>query len=222
MSFNVLVTAVSRRVGLVRAFRHALDSLCPGGSVIGTDVNALSPAVHFCDRAYEVPLSSDPTYLETIVGLCERERISLVVPTIDEELPIFGEAVGRFAAKGVRVSVVPREDADLIDLTLACARVFRFHGPVNVQCRTVGGRPTVFEINPRFSGGMPLTIAAGADFPRMLLEPALGSRVEPSIGRFRRDLWMTSYESSLFLDANHVNRLRPAEEARPVVIEAIA
>ena len=31
------------------------------------------------------------------------------------------------------------------------------------------GVATVFEINPRFSGGIPLTIAAGADFPRMLL-----------------------------------------------------
>ena len=28
---------------------------------------------------------------------------------------------------------------------------------------------SVFEINPRFSGGIPLTIAAGADFPRMLV-----------------------------------------------------
>ena len=36
--------------------------------------------------------------------------------------------------------------------------------------------PTVFEINPRFSGGIPLTIAAGADFPRMLRRPRAGTR----------------------------------------------
>ena len=42
--------------------------------------------------------------------------------------------------------------------------------PINIQCRIVDGVPVVFEINPRFSGGIPLTIAAGADFPRLLVE----------------------------------------------------
>ena len=54
--------------------------------------------------------------------------------------------------------------------------------------------PAIFEINPRFSGGIPLTIQAGADFPQMLVKLALGRRVEPSIGEFKDDLWMTSYE----------------------------
>jgi carbamoyl-phosphate synthase large subunit len=339
MSLNVLVTAASRRVGLIRAFRSALDALHVQGVVIGTDVNALSPAVHFCDRAYQVPLSSDPSYVDTILSLCEAENVGLLVPTIDEELPLFGSLIARFQAKGIQVavsneptssicndkydtccrlraagvaaaasylpgevppdaalplfvkprggrgsigafrartaeelrffshyveapviqeyldgpeytidllcdfggrplSVVPRErvviragvidrgrtvlDPALIDLALACARVLPFRGPVNVQCRTVNGRPTVFEINPRFSGGIPLTIAAGADFPRMLLELAMGRRVNPSIGRFRHDLWMTSYESSLFLNPGQLHRLLPVEAAHPAQIEAVA
>lgn len=339
MLLNILVTAASRRVGLVRAFRNALDAMRVRGVVIGTDISPLSPAVHFCDRAYRVPLSSDPGYLETIASLCEGENVGLVVPTIDEELPLFGAAVPRFAARGVRVavspaetsrlcndkyatcvalrdhgvaaaasylpgtlppsptlplfvkprggrgsigafiartpeelafftryvedpviqeyldgpeftidllcdfeghplSVVPRErvviragvidrgrtvlDPALIDTALECARVFRFRGPVNVQCRVVNGVPIVFEINPRFSGGIPLTIAAGADFPRMVVELTLGRRVDPAIGMFRHDLWMTSYESSLFLGQAHLNRLLPAELARAVEVEAVA
>jgi carbamoyl-phosphate synthase large subunit len=57
----------------------------------------------------------------------------------------------------------------------------------------------VFEINPRFSGGIPLTIAAGADFPAMLVDLVLGREVRPVIGGFQADLWMSSYETSLFL-----------------------
>jgi carbamoyl-phosphate synthase large subunit len=79
---------------------------------------------------------------------------------------------------------------------------------VNIQCRIVSGRPVVFEINPRFSGGIPLTIAAGADFPRLLLELALGRRVVPTIGDFRPELWMTSYESTMFLDLARVEPKR--------------
>jgi carbamoyl-phosphate synthase large subunit len=62
------------------------------------------------------------------------------------------------------------------------------------------GRPVVFEINPRFSGGIPLTIQSGADFPAMLVKLAMGRKVEPAIGAFKADLWMTSFESSFFID----------------------
>jgi carbamoyl-phosphate synthase large subunit len=95
-------------------------------------------------------------------------------------------------------------DARLIDLAHAACVAIPFAGPVNIQCRMRGSDPVIFEINPRFSGGIPLTIEAGADFPRMLVRLALGGRVEPSIGEFRDDLWMTSFESSFFLDAAEI------------------
>jgi carbamoyl-phosphate synthase large subunit len=63
----------------------------------------------------------------------------------------------------------------------------------------VDERPVIFEVNPRFSGGIPLSIAAGADFPRMLVQLARGRRVDPAIGRFQDGLWMTSYETSVFV-----------------------
>jgi carbamoyl-phosphate synthase large subunit len=339
MPLNVLVTAASRRVPLVRAFRHALDALGVRGAVVATDVNALSPAVHFCDRAYRVPLSNDPRYLDIIAELCEAEGIGLVIPTIDEELPLFGKAAAAFSRRGIRVavspeetglicndkyatctflrgvrvsaaasflpmdlpaeppipafvkprrgrgsigafparnrkelkfftsyvqdpviqeyldrpeytidvlcdfdgrpiSVVPRErvviragvidqgrtvaNKALVDLALACTRALRFVGPINIQCRTLHGQPTIFEINPRFSGGIPLTIAAGADFPRMLLKMALGRRVEPAIGQFQADLWMTNYESSLFVTPERMDRLIPAELAARRTVGAVA
>ena len=93
----------------------------------------------------------------------------------------------------------------LLDLGLGCAAALDFHGPVNIQCRMVGGVPTVFEINPRFSGGIPLTIKAGANFPRMLLDLARGRRVEPRIGHFTAGLWMTSYEAAIFLHGDEAS-----------------
>jgi carbamoyl-phosphate synthase large subunit len=317
MRLNVLITAASRRVGLVRGFQQALHRPGLSGEVMVCDVNPASPAVHLADRAFEVPLSDDPAYFDAVQAICLRHQIGLVVPTIDDEIPRFAAVRDRFDAIGTRVavspldtalattdkwetcrrlaaagvaaattwlpedlpaaprfplfvkprsgrgsiqafaardavelefflryvsapvvqqylegpeftldllcdfegrplSVVPRErvviragvidrgrtvqDPKLIALALACAEVFTFAGPVNIQCRTVDGSPTVFEINPRFSGGIPLTIAAGADFPATLVDLALGRPVAPAIGAFRGDLWMSSFEASLFLE----------------------
>jgi carbamoyl-phosphate synthase large subunit len=314
MSVDVLVTAGSRRVALVRAFQRAVRPA--GGRVVVTDVDPLSPTVHIADAAFRVPLSTDPSYLAAIAEVCERERIGLIVPTIDEELPIFGAAAPLFEGKGVRVAaspertaricndkqalcehlraagiaaaqswlpedlpanpslplfikprsargsvgahpvrtrreldffldyvhdpivqellegpeftidllcgfdsvpraVVPRErrvvragvidkgrtvdDPTLIKLARECAAVLDFVGAVNIQCRIVNGTPTVFEINPRFSGGISLTIAAGADFARMLVDLARGREVGPGLAPFRADMWMTNFEEAIFL-----------------------
>jgi carbamoyl-phosphate synthase large subunit len=99
----------------------------------------------------------------------------------------------------------------LIELGQQVVECLPFRGALNIQCRFVGGRPTVFEINPRFAGGIPLTIAAGANFPRMLVDLALGRRVRPAIGAFTDRLWMTSYESSIFVESEW----KPVERRSP-------
>ena len=335
-SLDVLVTAASRRVPLIQAFRAALASSGLRGRVLATDVNPLSPAVHVADRWYRVPMASDPAYVEELVALCRRERIALLVPTIDDELEVLSGEVERFAGVGTRVAVspaetiqicndkydtcvylrgrgiaaaesflplqlpveprfplfvkprvgrggvgafpvrnarelefflgyvdapiiqeyldgpeftidlfcdfdgralaiVPRErvviragvidrgrtvnDPRLIDLAVRVSGALRCAGAVNVQCRLVGDTPVVFEINPRFSGGIPLTIAAGADFPRLLVDLVAGRRVAPAIGQFQDDLWMTNYESSIFLDGA---TLQPARLGTRVAVGEVA
>jgi len=331
-SLNVLMTAGSRRVPLVQAFRHALNALGVPGRIIVTDVNPLSPAVHVADRAYRVPLSTEPAYVPELLAICAAEQIRVVVPTIDDELPLLGEArsrfreagtivacsppetslicndkfetcrqlreagvpaaatylpvtlpddprlplfikprVGRGAVKafplrsadelrffltyvedpviqeyldgpeftidvlcdfnGQPLAIVPRErvviragvtdrgrtvhDPRLIELARAVCAALPFAGPLNIQCRMRGADPVVFEINPRFSGGIPLTIQAGADFPQLLLKLAMGRPVAPSIGAFRAGLWMTSFETSFFLDTPNVRMHSFARRPRP-------
>jgi carbamoyl-phosphate synthase large subunit len=320
MRRSVLITAASRRVPLVEAFRKALADT-GGGRVLVTDVNAMSPAVHVADAAFQVPLATDPGYVESLQTICREHHVGLLVPTIDDELEVIGDARHEFEALGIRVAasrtetaavcndklrtsqvlrqhgipaaeswlpgevpataafplfvkprngrggigafsvrtpreleffteyvdrpvvqqylegpeftidmlcnngrplaIVPRErvviragvmdrgrtvrDRRLIDLALACAAALEFHGPVNIQCRTLRGVPTVFEINPRFSGGIPLTIAAGADFARMLVDLAHGRALAPRIGHFKDGLWMTSYEAGIFLPADQAS-----------------
>ncbi len=98
---NILITAASRRVPLVQAFRQALSSLGVPGRVVVTDVNPLSPAVQVADRAYRVPLAHDSEYLPELLKICEAESIRLAVPTIDDEVELFGAARQTFADLGV-------------------------------------------------------------------------------------------------------------------------
>lgn len=97
-------------------------------------------------------------------------------------------AVPRLRARvdsGVAVAGRTVHRSELEETAAACARAAGLVGVANVQLRySTGGRPALLEINPRFSGAMPLTIAAGVDMPTLAVDIALGRSV-PSRVEFR-------------------------------------
>jgi carbamoyl-phosphate synthase large subunit len=113
---------------LVQAFRQALSSLGVPGRVVVTDVNPLSPAVHVADRAYRVPLAHDSDYLPELLKICEAEHIGLAVPTIDDEVELFGAARQTFADLGVLAACSPRETAAACNDKYATWRTLAEHG----------------------------------------------------------------------------------------------
>jgi carbamoyl-phosphate synthase large subunit len=323
---NIMITAASRRVPLISAFMQALKNLGLRGNVITTDMNRLSPGLYFSDKHYLVPLATDGEYVPTLKSIAFKERVHLLIPTIDDELPILGSQADSFLAMGVRVvvsshqtglicndkrltaeflegkgipvaktwlpaelnfseltyplflkprsgrgsvgahmiygerdlrfyleevpdpvvqeylhgreftidvladfngkviSAVPRErlvvrsgvtdrgqtwaNSQMIELGARTAEALEIRGPANIQVKWHQEKATIFEVNPRFSGGIPLTIAAGADFPSWLIEMRCGRRVKPCLGKFVDGLVMVCYETAIFLPGGS------AEESR--------
>src|SRR5438876_755353 len=105
---NVLITAASRRVPLVRAFRNAVENFGKG-RVVTTDINPLSPALYFGHKHHIVPLTTDRHYIPIIESICDAEDVNLIIPTIDDELPIFGRVIDRFSQLDIEVAVSSEE-----------------------------------------------------------------------------------------------------------------
>jgi len=60
----------------------------------------------------------------------------------------------------------------------------------------------VIEINARYGGGFPLSLEAGADFPRWMLEDLLGLPSTASAADWRAGLVMLRYDAAVFVDQN--------------------
>ena len=105
---NVLITSASRKVGLVRAFMEAVRTT-GGGRVVAADITPLAPALYEADAGILIPRSDDPGFVDAVLAICERDGIGLVVPTRDEELPVFAAAKDRFATNGISVLVADPE-----------------------------------------------------------------------------------------------------------------
>jgi len=76
---------------------------------------------------------------------------------------------------GVSIAGLTVRDAELEATATAVAQAIGLTGVANVQLRRdTAGVPALLEVNPRFPGAMPLTIAAGVDMPSLALDLALG------------------------------------------------
>jgi len=66
----------------------------------------------------------------------------------------------------------------------------------------------VIEINPRFGGGVPLSIKAGADFPKWILQELAGRRPRIGFDAFQDGLVMLRYDAEVWLDGSNTKGTR--------------
>jgi len=318
---RILLTCIGRRVELLRAFKRAGDSLGIRLEIHGADATPLSPALQLVDHPHLVPGIDGGKYIDALAKIVQREKIDLLIPLIDLELPVIAAASERFAELGclalisspsvvavcrdklttyrklveagidtpatslwlavveqkrhrfpyflkprsgsaamgnyivrtldelrtfgARVKdaivqefvegsehtldvyvdfkgrvrcVVPRKrlevrtgevskglivkDRAIMAVGTRVARMLGgCRGVITVQCIiTAQGRIRVIEINPRFGGGAPLSIHAGADFPKWILQELLGKRPRINPTAFRGDVAMLRYDESAFVE----------------------
>ena len=321
--FRLLLSCAGRRVELMEAFRRAAHAMGLPLQVHAADASWLAPAMHRADRSHIVPPVSNPDYVPRLLQLVRRERIDMLVPLLDPELPVIAEARERFAAAGALAIIsspsvvatcrdkmrtyeflaargidtpktwmlrevlarrrhgspyfmkprcgsaskgnfqvgtlaelrafagwvadpivqeyvpgtehtldvytgfdgqprcaVPRRRLEvrggevvkavtvrnnrLVDVGFRVAASLReCRGVITIQLIvTPRGRVRVIEINPRFGGGVPLAIHAGADFPRWLLESALGRNPRIRRDHYRAGESMLRYDQSVFVPAD--------------------
>ena len=94
---NILILSAGTRNKVVQYFRRAFG---PEGRVIATDMQAVAPAIYEADAYYLVPRISDPKYLDIVLDICRREKISGVLSLIDPELSLLAENRTRFEELG--------------------------------------------------------------------------------------------------------------------------
>jgi carbamoyl-phosphate synthase large subunit len=96
---NLLLTCAGRRDYLVRYFQRVLKPL--GGSVCVANSHTNCSSMAAADKAFILPPIHHPGYVETLLRLCEREQINLVISLYDPELPILARSREGFESRGI-------------------------------------------------------------------------------------------------------------------------
>ena len=95
---NVLLLSVGTRNKIVQYFKKEFS---PFGKVVVTDMSELAPAVYEADKFYKVPRMSEKGYIDVILEICKKEKISAVTTLIDPELSLLANYKEAFFKNGV-------------------------------------------------------------------------------------------------------------------------
>jgi carbamoyl-phosphate synthase large subunit len=103
---TILFTSAGRRVELLQSFRRDAEALGVALRVIACDLDSRwSAACQLADAAYDLPAWESEHYVDALLAICRRERVQLVVPTVDPELLPLALAAETFLADGCTVLV---------------------------------------------------------------------------------------------------------------------
>ena len=107
---NYLMLSVGRRCELLKEFRASLEV---GSMIVATDNSPYAPALYFADKKYIVPRIETPEYIDVVLHICKKEKISAVTTFIDPEILLLAENRDRFVELGVEVLAPSVETAKI-------------------------------------------------------------------------------------------------------------
>ncbi len=121
---NILITSSGRRVELVRLAKKALSDCGESGKVFAADASTTAPTSKFCDAFEIVPPIASSAYIDSLLKICLRRGVDILIPTIDTELPAIAAAKPRFEAAGVLVNISSEKVVEICNDKFKTSRFF--------------------------------------------------------------------------------------------------
>lgn len=146
---RILFTGIGRRVELVQAFRQAALTLHRKLLIYGADFTETAPALAYCNEILHTVSMRDPNYIANLLQICQKDKINLLIPTIDTDLLILAENRERFEKAGTRVMISAPEMVRLCRDKNLTSRFF-------TECGL--NAPMLVSDRERYAGGYPAFI----------------------------------------------------------------
>ncbi|RKY33490.1 MAG: hypothetical protein DRP68_02235 [Candidatus Omnitrophota bacterium] len=103
-TIKVLITSAGSApaIGVIKALRQQKEIKI---RIIAVDMDRLSAGFYLADDFYLVPSSQESNFISEIIKICKKEKVSFLIPIIDEELPFFAKEQKLLESVGLRVLV---------------------------------------------------------------------------------------------------------------------
>ncbi len=89
--------------GIIKSLRSVTERSI---EILGGDANLEnSVGAGLLDKSFKIPFAESPDFIETVLNICTKAEIDVVIPLVTRELPVFAENKNKFSEKGIAVIV---------------------------------------------------------------------------------------------------------------------
>ena len=98
--------------------------------IVGCDINQvyLIPTAPYLDAFYQVPYSSDPNYYQTVLDICNKEKIDFLIPSFDSDQKLFCPENPDLIKIGVKSFGTSQETLPIYDNKIAMSNFLKKNG----------------------------------------------------------------------------------------------
>lgn len=107
---NILFCSAGRRGKLIKDFKETIKD---SGKLIVAENSIYSPARYIADKSYTVPKITDENYIKTILEICKKEEIKVILTLIDPEIELLAKNKEKFEELGILVLTPSKETAEI-------------------------------------------------------------------------------------------------------------
>lgn len=119
---NILITAIGRRVQLIKHLKNKFK-------VIGVDATSNAPATNFVDKFYQLPKYYDANYINSIIYICKKNSVKLIIPLYEKEFGLLADNRNLFENLGIKLLL---SDKKIIDICSNKFDTYKFFKAQNI------------------------------------------------------------------------------------------
>lgn len=100
---NFLFVSIGNKSHLFEHFRAAFNSLGVSGKIVAVDIDPYCPGLYLADKGYMVPRMDSKKFSAYLSKIIVEEKISLIIPTRDEDVVYLSKNRRRFEKFGTKI-----------------------------------------------------------------------------------------------------------------------
>lgn len=135
---KLLITSIGKRVQLIKYLKKSC-------SVVGTDAGEMVPAAKFVDTFYKIPVISDEDYINSLLKICKKEEVDMIIPLHEYEFYKLCNNRHRFKEIGTILLLSSKRILDICQNKINTYNFFLVNG-INTP-KTYSREEIIFVIN---------------------------------------------------------------------------
>lgn len=129
MNIKIIVTSIGATgaLNIIRSYRKlGRENI----KLIGVDFSENVAGKYFVNKFYRIPHGDDERYIDTLLEICQKENVNILIPIFGNELLKISKNIEEFKKRNI---MVPISDTNVLEICFNKEKTYEFFDKINIE-----------------------------------------------------------------------------------------